>query len=110
MGPRLLTPAHSLFQSVRRNVPAETSAHLLVAGQRTEDARTTEAGRVRVGQEAATQLQVQVGAGVPALLGTRLVEVAYVASALKTLIGEKAAVSRALSVFRSCSVVWVPGF
>lgn len=78
---------------------------MLVAGQRTEDTRTTEAGRVRVGREAATQLQVQVGAGDPALLETRLDKVSYVASALKILIGEKAVLSRALSVFRSCSVV-----
>lgn len=58
-----------------------------------------------MGQEAATQLQVQVGAGVPALLRTRLDEVAYVTSALRTLIGEKAVLSRALSVFRSRSTV-----
>lgn len=76
-----------------------------MAGQRTQDARTAEAGRVRVGQEAATQLQVQVGAGVPALLRTGLDEVAYVTSASRTLIGEKAVLSRALFVFRSRSTV-----
>lgn len=67
-----------------------TSALLLVAGQRTGDTRTAEKGRVRVGQEAAVQLQVQVGACVPALLVTRLDEVANVAPALRSLIGEKA--------------------
>lgn len=45
-----------------------------------------------MGQKAAAKLQVQVG--VPALLGTRLDEVANVAPALRTLIGEKAVLHR----------------
>lgn len=45
-----------------------------------------------MGQEAAARLQVQVG--VPALLGTRLDEVANVVPALRTLIGEKAVLRR----------------
>ena len=65
---------------------------MLVVGQRPEDTRTEEEGRVRVGQEAAARLQVQVG--VPALLGTRLDEVANVVPALRTLIGEKAVLRR----------------
>ena len=60
--------------------------------KRPDDPITAVVGWVWVGQEAAARLQVQVG--VPALLGTRLDEVANVVPALRTLIGEKAVLRR----------------